>query len=1009
MSNAELSAWLVRARRLLAVSAGAAFLLAPITATSQIPANPSIVISTGSHAVLGGTVTVENEDLALCHLTSFGFQNTHCDWSLFFDGSAAGLNSAVKALDVLPNGNLVMRVAADHSIPDLSTIRAKDLALFIPVDPRHPPYTSGEWRLFLDGNAVKDSSDTRVWDAVAVLADGDVLVSVSTGGALGTVTYGNEDIIRCHPTAHSVGGAITACDYSLFLDSSAIQLAGGGSGGFTGNLFAFEILGPNSMLFRAGASPNLPAHDTGNDLIDYEGTFGTSPVGTYSLYFDGAAPSGGAGLDGETIDALAVLDDSDGDGIPDAVDNCPNTANPGQEDGDGDGVGDACDYCPSRPDPACRCGDGIVDPPNEQCDLGDAFNGQPGSPCTAGCLIQGHCTGSGATCHDASDCPAGQGCCGNAVREGDEQCDDGNANPDDTCDNSCQQAIPVLGCEDLVGTILPAFVRRAKFKATTPGAFDSWKTTGDFNLGAGPTPDPDSQQVKLIFNQGSGSTPLYSAVLPPGSFIQGGSPTVPRWKFTDREGDVPGALGWRSGLFRLLANKLSFVLRGAGVAIALDGSMPVRQTIRIGDTCASTVLDCTAAGTGRVLRCVSRPIPVTTTTTVIATSTTTTATSSVTTTTSACSCGSPDPRFFSFRTTVGSGTCGQVVNGSGSPLRSLGGNLLYVGGGASSLVPNQTPDNGLSLLKVTGCTGKALTLGSATAGETSGTRDCTDVGCFFGAPLPIPMASNPALSTCAINTFGSPASGAARCDTGAGDIDFLLNSTVYLIGDILPKRCAGTTDPNDVGRACTSDGDCPGGTCADDSATTQPCPICNATTLRCNGGPQDGQPCTPAELLTTGDAFPTSHDCDPPSATSLATLAIPFALTTGSASKTATDLPHQTLVFCGFCGARTTPDFKNPAVPCTSDTDCTGIKGCPGTTACNTCKQRDSGAFGSGAARTITETGMPAGSLATGQSPAPISFGGVFCIPPTFGIVDTVGDLPGPGATCVQGEATLLP
>src|SRR5262245_54325066 len=142
MSNAELSAWLVRARRLLAVSAGAAFLLAPITATSQIPANPSIVISTGSHAVLGGTVTVENEDLALCHLTSFGFQNTHCDWSLFFDGSAAGLNSAVKALDVLPNGNLVMRVAADHSIPDLSTIRAKDLALFIPVDPRHPPLTA---------------------------------------------------------------------------------------------------------------------------------------------------------------------------------------------------------------------------------------------------------------------------------------------------------------------------------------------------------------------------------------------------------------------------------------------------------------------------------------------------------------------------------------------------------------------------------------------------------------------------------------------------------------------------------------------------------------------------------------------------------------------------------------------------------------------------------------------------------------------------------------------------
>jgi thrombospondin type 3 repeat protein len=38
--------------------------------------------------------------------------------------------------------------------------------------------------------------------------------------------------------------------------------------------------------------------------------------------------------------------DSDGDGIPDNVDNCPSIANPDQADRDGDGVGDACDNCP---------------------------------------------------------------------------------------------------------------------------------------------------------------------------------------------------------------------------------------------------------------------------------------------------------------------------------------------------------------------------------------------------------------------------------------------------------------------------------------------------------------------------------------------------------------------------------------------------------------------------------------------------------------------------------------
>jgi hypothetical protein len=38
-------------------------------------------------------------------------------------------------------------------------------------------------------------------------------------------------------------------------------------------------------------------------------------------------------------------DDSDHDGIDDALDNCPFVANPNQADGDGDGIGDVCDNC----------------------------------------------------------------------------------------------------------------------------------------------------------------------------------------------------------------------------------------------------------------------------------------------------------------------------------------------------------------------------------------------------------------------------------------------------------------------------------------------------------------------------------------------------------------------------------------------------------------------------------------------------------------------------------------
>jgi hypothetical protein len=667
----------------VAVAAAAVLALAPRPAAAL----EKIVVSLTTDGTVAG-IPAEKGDLLLCDPTSLGEGTTTCTWSLLFDASAAGLSSNVVAADMLPNGSLVLRVDADSPVPDIQTLKQKDLGLFIPSDPNTLPYTSGEWRLFLDGDLVPD---TRQWNAVDVKTDGscendspmtcDVLLSIPNSATpLGGIPANHEDILACTPTAHSGGGAITACSWSLFLDSSAIN--GGGSGSFDNKLEAFELYGSPvpALVFSTGAEATLPAHDGPRDLLRYVGTYGSTPVGTVAFFFDGGGV-GAAGLDGLGIDAVTIVPDADGDGAPDGSDNCPTVPNPGQEDADGDDVGDACDncpadananqangdgdalgdacdncpadtnpgqddadgddigdvcdYCPFLDNPFCRCGDGTVDMPSEACDLGDAFNGDPGQPCTADCEIAGHCTVSGTLCDEASDCPVGQGCCGNAIRENDEQCDDGNGIADDICDDCTFSAggVPIVGCDDLSGRhILPMYVKTAVFKDTTavagPG-YDRWKSRGDFNLADNVTVDPDSELVTVIFNQ-EGPGALFSAELPIGSFTQFPKPKVTKWKFLDNEADVVGGEGLRRVNFIQKFNKVKDAIQGKGVAFPIDplalAAPPVRlrESIRIGDDCATTIITCVERIPGVLLKCNSTPPPSTTTTSTATTTTTST-------------------------------------------------------------------------------------------------------------------------------------------------------------------------------------------------------------------------------------------------------------------------------------------------------------------------------------------------------------------------------------------------
>jgi len=67
-----------------------------------------------------------------------------------------------------------------------------------------------------------------------------------------------------------------------------------------------------------------------------------------------------------TQPGIDATDDTDGDGVPDATDNCAKVANPDQHDEDRDGIGDVCDGCPTVADPSQPDADG--DGVDDSCD-----------------------------------------------------------------------------------------------------------------------------------------------------------------------------------------------------------------------------------------------------------------------------------------------------------------------------------------------------------------------------------------------------------------------------------------------------------------------------------------------------------------------------------------------------------------------------------------------------------------------------------------------------------------
>jgi VCBS repeat-containing protein len=151
-------------------------------------------------------------------------------FSILFVGADVGLFGpfeAIDALDLLPDGRLIVSTVGQVSVPSATgfpLLRAtgQDLLAFTPTS--LDPTTQGTWALYFDGRAVGLETDEEGVDAVSIEENGDVFLSTQGPFAVSGLSGEGEDVFVCTPTDVSTG-AITGCTFSPYFDGTANGLS----------------------------------------------------------------------------------------------------------------------------------------------------------------------------------------------------------------------------------------------------------------------------------------------------------------------------------------------------------------------------------------------------------------------------------------------------------------------------------------------------------------------------------------------------------------------------------------------------------------------------------------------------------------------------------------------------------------------------------------------------------------------------------------------------------------
>ncbi|MCI0361775.1 MAG: S8 family serine peptidase, partial [Planctomycetaceae bacterium] len=238
----------------------------------------------------GVSLSFSDADIVRLSITASG----EYSYELYFQGADVGLTNASEDIDsfaILPDGTIIVSTVGSYNVPGgfgTLTGGGNNLLAFAPDS--LGASTSGQWSLYLQGSSVGLSGSAENIDALAVLADGSIVVSTTGNVAVPGVSGVDADLLRYN-----------AGLWSMYFDGSDVGLTTNGEN--VDGLFVREDEGgglPTLHLSTRGNFAALGVSGANEDILEFvPASLGATTSGAYKIALDGSLVGLGAhDLDG---------------------------------------------------------------------------------------------------------------------------------------------------------------------------------------------------------------------------------------------------------------------------------------------------------------------------------------------------------------------------------------------------------------------------------------------------------------------------------------------------------------------------------------------------------------------------------------------------------------------------------------------------------------------------------------------------------------------------------------